>query len=136
MLNLTSRLAISMRYIPDGVDWTDQSPQGSRAQLTATDILPGIDDAKVLQQRALDFIQRFLVSEFEELHELQCFIPVSAPNPVEKTEVVPMRILFRDEKYVAENVAILGDLCRDANITGSSQVQCIYHLHTYTTFTH
>ena len=110
MLNLTSRLAINMRYIPGGVDWTDQLPQGSRAQLTAADTLPGIEDAKVLQQRALDFIQRFLVSEFEDLHELQCFIPVSSPNPVEKTEVVPMKILFRDEKYVTENVAILGDL--------------------------
>ena len=35
-------------------------------------------------------------------------------EPVEKKEVVPMTILFRDKKYVAENVAILGDLCRDA----------------------
>ena len=29
-----------------------------------------------------------------------------------------MRIFFRDEKYVAENVAILGDPVKDANLTG------------------
>ena len=33
-----------------------------------------------------------------------------------------MRILFRDEKYVAENVAILGDIAKDANLTGNPQV--------------
>ena len=33
-----------------------------------------------------------------------------------------MKLLFRDEKYVAENVAILGDLVRDANLTGTDQV--------------
>lgn len=49
MLNLTSRLAIRIRDIP-GVDWLDQSPQGSRSRLKATDILPGRDDALALQQ--------------------------------------------------------------------------------------
>ena len=123
MLNLTSRLAIEIRDIPNGVDWSDQSPQGRRSQLTAADILPGIEDALALQKRALVFLQQFLVSEFDDLHELQSLTPVAhSSDTVKKSEVVPMRILFRDEKYVAENVAILGDLIRDANLTGSHQV--------------
>ena len=98
------------------MDWSDQSPQGRRSQLTAANILPGIEDALALQKRALVFLQQFLVSEFDDLHELQSLAPVAhSSDPVKKSEVVP---LFRDEKYVAENVAILGDLIGDANLTG------------------
>ena len=123
MLNLTSRLAIEIWDIPDGVDWSDQTPQGSRRELTAADILPGIEDAAVLKNRAITFLQHFLVTEFDDLHDLQPVAPPAHPStPTRKTEVVPMRILFRDEKYVAENVAILGDLVTDANLTGSDQV--------------
>ena len=39
-----------------------------------------------------------------------------------KTEIVPMKILFKDEKYVTENVLILGDLVKDAKLDGSRQV--------------
>ena len=123
MLNLTSRLAIEIRNIPDEVDWLDQTPQGSRSQLTAADILPGIEDASVLHKRALVFLQQFLVSEFDDLQNLRLFAPPAHKStPVRKTEVVPMRILFKDEKYVAENVAILGDLVKDACLTGSDEV--------------
>ena len=71
MLNLTSRLAISIRDIPDEADWSDQSPQASRSDLTSTDILPDVEDALALQKRALLFLQQFLVSNFDDLHELQ-----------------------------------------------------------------
>ena len=126
MLNLTSRLAIAIRDVPEWVDWSDQIPQASRNKLTSTDILPGIEEATALRKRALIFLQQFLVREFDDLHELQSLAqaePLS--SPATKTDVIPMRILFRDEKYVAENVAILGDLVRDANLTGNDQV------HTY-----
>ena len=117
MLNVTSRLANEIRDIPDGVDWSDCTPQGSRSNLTAADILPGIEEAKILLERALAFIQQFLVSEFTDLLELQSVAPDMHPSgPVRKTDVVPMRILFRDEKYVAENVAILLDIAKDANL--------------------
>ena len=123
MLNLTSRLAISVRDIPDGADWSDRSPQASRSDLTSTDILPDVEDALALQKRALLFLQQFLVSNFDDLHELQSLTPAThSSGTVEKTEVVPMHILFRDEKYVAENVAILGELIKDAKLTGSDQV--------------
>ena len=42
-----------------------------------------------------------------------------------------MRILFRDEKYAAENVAILGDLVRDAHLTGNDQVCIVIHCNWY-----
>ena len=122
MLNVTSRLAIEIRDIPNEVDWLDQCPQDSRSKLTVTDILPGIDDAlAAIQQRALVFLQIFLTSD---LHDLQSFVPPAhSSSPVEKkTEIVPMKILFRDEKYVAENVAILGDLVKDAHLNRSDQV--------------
>ena len=123
MLNLTSRLAICIRDIPEWVDWSDKSPQASRSQLTATDILPGIEDAKALHDGALIFLQQFLVREFNDLHHLQPLAPArNLYRSTMKTEVIPMRILFRDEKYVAENVAILGDLVKDANLTGNHQV--------------
>ena len=124
MLNVTSRLAICIRDAPAEVDWCDQSPQGSRSQLTVADILPDADDATVLTKRALVFLQHFITSQFDDLHDLQPFLPgTPTPESVKKTEVVPMRLLFRDEKYVAENVAILGDLVRDANLTGNHQVK-------------
>ena len=122
MLNLTSRLAICIRDIPDWVDWSDQSPQASRSQLTATDILPGIEDAKALHDRALIFLQQFLVREFNDLHHLQPLALARNLYRGMKTEVIPMRILLRDEKFVAENVVILGDLVKDANLTGNHQV--------------
>ena len=123
MLNLTSRLAISLRDIPEWVDWYDKSPQANRGQLTASDILPGIEDAKALHHRALVFLQQFLIKEFRDLHELESvLLDQDICRDSSKTEVIPMRILFRDEKYVAENVAILGDIAKDANLTGNPQV--------------
>ena len=130
MLNVTSRLAIKVRNIPDGVDWFDQCPQGSRSQLTVADILPGTDDALALQQRALVFLQHFLTSEFDGLHELQSLVPaVHTSGPVQKAEVVLMRILFRDEKYVAENVATLGNLAGSDQIRYTCTHQNQWHMH-------
>ena len=118
MLNLMSRLAIEIRNIPDGVDWLDETPQGSRSQLTLLTFYLGLM-MHVLQKRVLVFLQQFLVSEFDDLHDLQPFAPPAHHMaPVQKTEVVPMRILFKDERYVAENIAILGDLVKDACLTG------------------
>ena len=123
MLNVTSRLAIRVLYVPDDVDWLDHSPQSSRRQLTAADILPDADDAHALRERALIYLQHFLTTEFDDLHDLQQLLPPAhASASAMQTEVVPMKILFHDEKYVAENVAILGDIAKDASLTGSDQV--------------
>lgn len=100
MLNVTFRLAICIRDAPAEVNWYDQSPQGSRSQLTVADILPDADGTTVLTKRALVFLQHFITSQFDDLHDLQPFLPgTPTPESVEKTEVVPMRLLFRDEKW-------------------------------------
>ena len=100
------------------------SPQGSRSQLTVAGILSDADDSMVLTKQALVFLQHFITSQFDDVHDLQPFLPgTHTPESVEKTEVVPMRLVFRDEKYVTENVAILRDLARDANLTGHHHVR-------------
>ena len=91
-----SRLAIEFRDVPDGIDWDDSHPQCSRRQLTATDILSSIDDAKSLKKRALVYLQHFLVDEFPSLSMLQQVLPSAhADNTVMKTTVVPMKILLK-----------------------------------------
>ena len=123
MLNVTSRLASEMRHVPEDVDWADSSPQGSRTHLTAADILPDVDDTSVLRKRALLYLQHFIVTEFSALSELHQVLPALHPcGGVTKTNVVPMKILFRDEKYAAENVEILHDLVKNAALIGTNQV--------------
>ena len=66
---------------------------------------------------------KFLAEEFESLSDLQLFVPKhQSPHPVQKSEVIPIKILFKDEKYISETVDILSQLMIDANITGSPQV--------------
>ena len=86
MLNMTSRLAIDIRYIPEHVNWSDKNPQGIRSELIAAEILPGPDDAAILQKRALTYLQHFLVSEFADLFQLRPFLPDPHPTyPVKKS---------------------------------------------------
>lgn len=119
MLNVTSRLAISMRNIPDGVNWADCTPQGRRGNLTVDDILPSEQDAGILRKRAARYLMDFLVSEFCGLKDLRQYVsPLHPSGPVTKTTVVPMKILSNDEKYAAENVAILRELVKDADFRG------------------
>lgn len=124
MLNLTTRLALRIESVPDWFDWTDESPQGNRSQLKADDILPSLDDTQALHDRAVIFLQQFMVQKFRDLSELEKFAPIREFNRKTKTEIVPMKVLFKDEKYAAENVSILRDLIRDANLGGTHQVKC------------
>ncbi len=123
MWNLTTRLAVAIKNVPADVDWSNNTPQGSRKLLTAEDILPDATDAMIFRKRALLYLQHFLVSEFDHLGKLRPFLPEMHPStPVNKSQVVPMKILFRDEKYAAENVAILMELVQDAKLTGNDEV--------------
>ena len=46
MLNLTSRLAIKIKYLPDyEFDWSDTSPQRPQTSLRVEDFLPNENDA-------------------------------------------------------------------------------------------
>lgn len=124
MLNITSRLAIRIRNLPDwDVDWTDSKAQRSRDSLTVDDFLPNEEDAKEIKQRAADYVQRFLVDEFPSLSDLAKFAPVTEPFvPPKKSEVVPMKVLFKDEKYTTETIDILTQLMEDADLDGDPQV--------------
>lgn len=47
MLNITSRLAVNIRYVPDWeFDWSDTSPQRSRESLTISDFMLSESDGK------------------------------------------------------------------------------------------
>ena len=66
MLNLISRLAIKLRYLPDWeFDWSDNTPQRSRDSLTLGEFLPDLEDAAEFMQRAVDYTMRFLVRVFQ-----------------------------------------------------------------------
>ena len=63
---------------------------------------------------------------FAALSDLKQFLsdkPVD--HPVVKTEVVPMKMLMKDEKYTSETIDILTQIFDDANLTGDHQVGLI-----------
>ena len=124
MLNITSRLAIRLRYLPEWeFDWSDMQPQRSRESLNLSDFLPDERDAAELKTRAIQYVMRFLVQEFSGLHDLAQFAPEQQTlNPAVKSEVVPMKVLFKDEKFTTETIDILTQLVEDGNLQGSCQV--------------
>ena len=68
-------------------------------------------------------MMNFLVREFRDLARLKECVPEEVPlHPVEKSEVVPMKVLFKDEKYTSETIDILTQLKEDADLTGDGQV--------------
>lgn len=128
MMNVTARLAVRIRYLPDfPFEWSDTQPQRSHQSLTIDDFLPSKDDALELQH-GIQYLMEFLVENFTDLAHLQKFVPPVEPiHPPEKTEVVPMIILFKDEKLKSDTIDILSQLITDANLDGTPQV----HLHVY-----
>ena len=124
MMNVTSRLAIKIRYLPDfDFSWSDKAPQRPRESVTIEDVSPSESDAQVLKQHAIHFIMEFLVTTFSSLQDLEKLIPTVEPvHPVQKTDVVPMKLLLKDEKYTSETIDILSQLYNDANLSGDHQV--------------
>lgn len=126
MTNLTLRLAINIRYLPDfDFSWSDSTPQRSRSSLTIDDFLPNVSDAAILKERSVHYMMSFLVETFSCLKHLAAVpvIPEEEPlHPVLKSEVVPMKILFKDEKYKSVTIEILTQLLDDASLSGDQQV--------------
>ena len=133
MMNLTSRLAIRIKHVPDWeFDWADTKSQRSIESLTISDFLPSESDSEELHKRAIHYVAGFLVKEFKSLHSLQQFVPEQTPiHPPSKSDFVTMEVLFKDEKYTAETVEILSTLMKDANLNGESQVYIVYIQFTY-----
>lgn len=124
MLNITARLAVNIRYTPDDqFDWSDDKPQRSMDSLTVADFMLSESDAEEMSTRATRYMMGFLVANFSTFSDLKEFVPDETPlHPVVKTEVIPMKILFRDEKYISETIEILTKLLEDAKLCGDPQV--------------
>ena len=123
-MNVASRLAIRIRYLPDyDFSWSDNTPQRPHESITVEDVSPSENDAHVLKQRAIHFLMEFLVKAFSSLQDLEKLIPsVKSVQPVQKSEVVPMKLLLKDEKYKSETIDILTQLYDDAELSGDHQV--------------
>ena len=75
-----------------------------------------------MKERATAFLMRFLVEEFKSLSDLEAFIPkYQSPHPVHKSVVIPMKVLFKDEKYTSETIDTLAQLMIDTNMDGNPQ---------------
>ena len=68
-------------------------------------------------------MMQFLVTEFKSLADLKKFVPSKQTlHPTKKSVVVPMKTIFKDEKYKSETIAILTQLMIDAQLSGDPQV--------------
>ena len=94
-----------------------------RNNLTLDDILPNVEDGRILIQRAVQYTTQILVEEFPTFINLRHFVAIpDRSSSVYKSRIVPMKLLFRDEKYTNENIQILQQYSRECNLTGSPQV--------------
>lgn len=134
MMNVTSRLAFKVENFPDfPFSWSDTTPQCSRQSLIIEDYLPSESESSELENRAVYFIMEFLIKMFPSLQDLKSFVPERKTlHQCQKSQVVPMKLLFRDEKYKSETIEILSQLAKDANLNADSQVSttltCVYNL--------
>lgn len=133
MLNITARIAVKIQNLPDwDVDWSDVTPQCSRSSLNVSHFLPSKDEAIKLQQRATEYLMRLLVEEFSSLADLRGFAPTQTSlHPTESSQVIPMKVLYKDEKYIAETIDILNQLMIDAELDGKPQA-CLYINYSHT----
>ena len=109
-----------MHHYPENVDWNDTTPQCSLDSLTIDDFMLSESEAEEFKQRAILYTARYLVKEFKTLQKF--LPPQSQIHPVVKTEIVPMKVLFKDEKYTSETIDILCSLMKDADLKGNNQV--------------
>ena len=118
MMNVTTRLAVRIRFLPDfPFSWSDTSPQKSHQSLTVEDYLPDASESHQLEERATHYMMGFLVEAFTCLHDLQPFVPaMESLHQPQKSQVIPMKLLFRDEKYKSETIQILSQLIRDPQV--------------------
>ena len=126
MENTTSRLAVRItKFPPFEFEWNDTTSQRSRSQLSETDILPSEADGADLHARMIKFMMSFIVKELVSLSDLSQFVPSDAFSSlsVQKSEVVPLKLLFRDEKSIDETIQILVQYIQDADLDGAPQVR-------------
>ena len=73
----------------------------------------------------IKFMISFIVKELVCLSDLSQFVPSDACSSlsVQKSEVVPLKLLFRDEKSIDEIIQILVQYIQDADLDGAPQVR-------------
>ena len=82
-----------------------------------------------LEERATRYMMGFLVEALICLQDLQPFVPaIESLHQPQKSQVIPIKLLFRDEKYKSETIRILSQLIRDADLSGDPQVLTIMPL--------
>ena len=108
-------------YFPEWeIDWSDTQPQCSRQSLTISNFLPSEDDSRQLKERAMHYTMQFLVSEFTALAGLKAHVPSQKPlHPAEKSQIIPMSILFKNEIYKTATLEILTQYLEDAQLSGA-----------------
>ena len=85
--------------------------------------MPSSADRKELFDRACKYVSMFLVEQFDSLKDLQKFLPHNtATGHTNKSVVVPMKMLERDEKYTDETIKILQDYRTECSFKGEAQV--------------
>ena len=124
MCNTTTRLAIGIDHLPSyDFSWEDCTPQKMRNDLTLDEIFPIVDDGRVLFERAVQYTAQVLVKEFPTFSNLRQFVvSPDRSSAMHKSRVIPMKLLFKDEKYTDDNIQILQQYSRECNLTGSPQV--------------
>ena len=94
-----------------------------RNDLTLDEIFPNVEDGRVLFERAVQYTAQVLVEEFPTFSNLRQFVvSPDRSSAVHKSTVIPMKLLFKDEKYTDDNIQILQEYSRECNLTGSPQV--------------
>lgn len=128
MRNTTTRLAIQIDHLPPyDFSWDDYTPQKKRSDLTVDDVFPNVEDGRMLFERATQYTMRVLVEDFPALSGLKKFVAkVDQGSAVHTSTIVPMKLLFKDEKYTDDNIQILQEYSTECNLVGNPQV---YTLH-------
>ena len=124
MLNVTSRLGVKIKYLPPGeINWSDTTPQKCRSTLTISDLIPNERDGEEMYSRAVHYVMRFLTTTFKAFHKFQKEVPpLKSPHTASKSQVAPLKVLEKDEKYTEVNIAILESFRCDAQLSCDPQV--------------
>ena len=118
MLNVTSRLTVKIKraggYLLDS--------QRVRSSLSVSDVLPGAEESKIFYDHAVLTVMELLVSEVKSLEGLKQLVPSrTSPHPP-SNQVIPLKLLFHDEKYTSETILILQQFIQDAALDETPQV--------------
>ena len=103
MRNTTTRIAVEIKNLPGyEFDWNDHTPQCPVESLTEDDILPSENDGIIIYNRMVAYVKKFLIDTLDSLEHLRSNNHAPEAHG-QKSVVIPMKLLFRDEKYTDEN---------------------------------